>query len=789
MKKIKSLAPAQLSSRCDPKQLKFTTTAQLPLLKEPIGQDRAIAAIEFGISMQEKGFNLYLLGPEGTGKHTLIQSVLKKQAHRQPTPKDWCYINNFDSPLQPIAVSFPPGKALGFQKDMNILIDELKIALPPAINNEDLQKMMQALDNQIEEKQQSYLKKIRDKARLAYLQIIRSSQGFKITTIKNKKLTPKQLNYSHQQITVVQDEMVRMLEKISHWRKEKIALQKKLQKDFILAITRNLTKSLFKKYKSYTQIQDYLQAIEKDIVQYTCDLNNWVEKEVSEYFFANYKVNVLVTHKKNAGAPIIYEDFPNQSNLLGKVEYIGQGNLHLTNFSLIKAGALHKANGGYLILDAYKILSQPQSWDILKRALITQVINMELLGQVFGFPNTTLLDPIPIPLEVKIILIGDRNLYYLLSEHDVNFNDLFKVAADFSNHIRRNKRNFSLYARLIATLADQGNLYPLDRGAVARIIDHGSRLANDTKRLTTHMRELTDLLKESHYWSKKSGRNIIKEVDIQQAIQQQIYRANRVETRIHEDLSRNILLIDTRGKKIGQINGLSVMQLGHYAFSIPSRITATVHLGKGELVDIEREVELGGAIHSKGVLILSGFLTSRYLPEKHLSISASLVFEQNYGEVEGDSASAAELAALLSAIAKLPVDQSYAITGSINQYGQVQAIGSINEKIEGFFEACKIKGLTGKQGVIIPESNVQHLMLKEEVVNAAKRKEFFIYAVDNIDQIMEVLTHMPAGKADKNGRFPKNTVNGYIERSLLKFLELAEEEHKNQPEPGEPLTK
>ncbi len=689
MKKIKPLDYTQLSSRCDPKQFKFATTRELPLLKEPVGQERAIAAIEFGISMSKKGYNLFLLGREGTGRHTLIQSLLKKQARRQPTPDDWCYIYNFVSPLQPIAISFPPGLGLVFQTDMNLFIDELK---------ENLKNTLQPLD----------LKK--------------------------------------------------------------------------------LSKNLFKKYKKYPIIQKHLQAIEIDIVKNLYKLSSLNEKTLPENFFDNYVVNVLVSHKKNAGAPIVYEDFPSQGNLVGKIEYMRKSaSAHFSHFSLIKAGSLHKANGGYLILDVNKVLSQPPAWDVLKRDLLTQSIHMELLGQFFGAPNSMLLEPMPIPLNVKVILIGDRNLYYLLCEHDNNFNDLFKVAADFNNHIRRNKRNYSLYSRLIATITDQKNLHPLDRSAVARLIDHSSRLAHDTKRLTTHMRELTNLLEESHYWSQKANRTVIKDGDVQQAIDQKIYRANRVETRIHEDLHRNILLINTRGKKIGQINGLSVMQLGHYQFSIPSRITATVHLGKGELIDIEREVELGGAIHSKGVLILSGFLTSRYLPDKHLSIAASLVFEQNYGEVEGDSASAAELAALLSAIAKLPIDQSFAITGSVNQYGEVQAIGNINEKVEGFFAACKIKRLTKKQGVIIPAANTQHLMLKEEVVRAAKKKEFFIYAVENIDQIMEILTKMPAGKATRKGRFPKNTFNGRIEQSLLKFLENAEEEHKQSSEPGESL--
>jgi lon-related putative ATP-dependent protease len=694
MIKIKPLAPKKLCSYCDPKQLKFTTTAELAPLKEPIGQERAMAAIEFGISMPEKGYNLYLLGPEGTGKHALIESFLTKQIRHQNTPSDWCYIYNFIDPLHPIAVRLPPGSGIIFRNDMQILIESLKMAVSAVIQDAEFKKTISVSD---------------------------------------------------------------------------------YRNDFILAVIRQFTKPLLKKYIAYSLIQNYLSAIENDIV------NNWDNFN----HFVNYKVNVLVHHEKKDGAPVIQEDFPNTANLFGKIEYLNEEKNYFTHFTLIKPGALHKANGGYLILDAAKLLSQPQAWEQLKKALFTQTIQLELLGQTIGFPNLMTLEPEPIPLDVKVILVGDRNLYYLLSEHDANFSDLFKVAADFSNHIPRNKHNFSIYSRLIATLTMNENLHPLDRGAVARLIDHSSRLANDTKRMATHMRELINLLKESHYWARKRGANIIKNADVQKAIDQQIYRANRIETRIHEDLRRNILLIDTKGKKIGQINGLSVMQVGQYSFSIPARITATVHLGKGEVVDIEREVELGGAIHSKGVLILSGFLASRYLPDKHLSIAASLVFEQNYGEVEGDSASVAELTALLSAIAHLPVDQSFGITGSINQYGQVQAIGSLNEKIEGFYYACKLKGLTGKQGVIIPTANVQHLMLKEEVVQAAIRKEFFIYAVENIDQVMEILTQKTAGLPNKKGKFPKNTINGLIEASLLKFLEHAEAEHKNTPEPGE----
>ncbi len=672
MMKIKPLSSKLLFKKFSLKELNFTTTEELEPLSEPLGQDRAMAAIELGIHIQQEGYNLYLLGPKGTGKHNLILSILKYAAKTMSTPTDWCYINNFDNPQKPLALSLPAGGAESLRNEIADIVERLQVVA------------------------QTEWSKIADK----------------------------------------------------------------------------LIEELESKYESLPKVLKYLVAIKEDLQKHALD----------PHFVLNYQVNVLVSYEPDSGAPVIYEDYPNLANLSGCLKYVSQPIGLIAQFSHIHPGALHKANGGFLIMDAQQLMNQNQAWDFLKRALYAGKITLEPSDQTSSFPVTANLDPEPIPLQVKVILIGERNLYYSLCEQDTNFADLFKVAADFSNHIPRNSANFMVFSRFLATLIKKSGLLPLNRHAVAKMIDYSTRLANDIQRLSIHQGSLTDLLQEASYWAGQDNRRIVKAIDIQRAIEQKIYRSNRIETRIQEDFKRNIILIETKGKKIGQINGLSVLQIGHYSFGSPGRITATVRLGKGELVDIEREVELGGALHSKGVFILSGFINGKYLTDHHLSISASLVFEQNYGEVEGDSASAAELAALLSAIGKIPVKQSLAITGSINQHGQIQAIGNLNEKIEGFFAICQTKGLTGQQGVIIPASNVQHLMLKDEVVEAVRKKVFSVYSVETIDQVMTLLTGLPAGKANKKGRFPENTVNGLVEASLLRYAQRAEGDHKSETE-------
>ena len=488
-------------------------------------------------------------------------------------------------------------------------------------------------------------------------------------------------------------------------------------------------------------------------------------------FFRRYQVNVVVDHSSDHGAPVVYENHPTSQNLLGRVEYMAHMGALSTDINLIRPGALHRANGGYLILDANKLLQQPFAWEALKRSLGSSQIQIESLEQMLSLVSTVSLKPEPIPLNVKVVLIGERLIYYLLSTLDWEFPELFKVAADFEERMERSADSQLLYARMIGSIARQDGLLPFDRGAVGRVIEQSSRLAEDAQKVSTHRRTLADLLQESDYWARQAARAVVTAADVQQAIDAQIHRVDRLRDRLLEEFLEGTILVDTEGERVGQVNGLSVVQLAGFSFGHPSRITARIRLGRGEVIDIEREVELSGPIHSKGVLILSGFLGARYAPDHPLSLSASLVFEQSYGAVEGDSASSAELYALLSALSGLPILQSLAVTGSVNQHGQIQAIGGVNEKIEGFFDLCKRRGRVNGQGVLIPASNTRHLMLRRDVVDAVEAGQFHIYAVETIDQGIEILTGAPAGERDRSGQFPDGTVNQRVEARLIELAE------------------
>jgi len=500
--------------------------------------------------------------------------------------------------------------------------------------------------------------------------------------------------------------------------------------------------------------------------------------------FLRYKVNLLVDNSECKYAPVVFESLPSHNNLVGRVEYQAYMGALVTDFTMIKSGALHIANGGYLILDARKVLMQPFAWDSLKRILQSREIRIESLERALSVISTSSLEPEPIPLDIKIILIGDRVLYYLLNVYDPEFRELFKVSADFEETIDRDADGNALYARLIASLARRSQLRPLDKEAVIRVVEHAARLVEDSEKLSTHLRSLDDLLKEADHWAAQVQRSIITRDDVQAAIDHQIRRADRLRERVYENIRRGTIFIDTEGAVVGQINGLSVVSLGDFAFGQPSRITATTRLGSGKILDIERESELGGAIHSKGVMILSGFLAQRYAKTQPFSVTASLVFEQSYGQVEGDSASVAELSAILSSLADLPIRQSLAVTGSVNQHGQVQPIGGVNEKIEGFFDICAAIGLNGKQGVIIPRANVKHLMLRQDVVKAAESGAFHVYAVDTVDQALELLLGKPAGERDATGAFPPDSINGRIERCLKEWTDI-QKAFRSQEKAGE----
>jgi lon-related putative ATP-dependent protease len=484
-----------------------------------------------------------------------------------------------------------------------------------------------------------------------------------------------------------------------------------------------------------------------------------------------YQVNVLVDSSDARGAPVIYESNPSYLNLVGRVEQMAVMGALLTDFTLIKPGVLHRANGGYLVIDALKVLSNPYSWEGLKRALQFHQVRIESPVQMLNMTSTVSLEPEPIPLDIKVILMGDRQHYYLLSQSDPDFNELFKIAADFDDEFVRDDETTRQYAQLIATMIRRQDLLPFDRSAVCRVVERAARLVDDAERVTARMRAVMDLLEESDHWARRDGDDLVTAAHVQQAIDAQVYRSDRIRSRVQDEMLRETVLIDTEGAEVGQINGLSVLTMGTFSFGRPTRITATVHMGKGEVVDIEREVELGGPLHTKGVLILSGFLRSRYAQDHPLSLGASLVFEQTYSGVEGDSASSAELYALLSAIARVSIRQSLAVTGSVNQYGEVQTIGGANEKIEGFFDLCQARGLTGEQGVLIPRSNVQHLMLRQDVVDAVAAGRFAVYPIATIDEGIEVLTGVPAGQRDAEGHYPEGTVNRKVEDRLAEMAE------------------
>jgi lon-related putative ATP-dependent protease len=792
MTDVKPLDYEILRPQCDPQQFAFETTAQLEELTEVLGQARALDAVQFGIGMKRDGYNLYALGPAGIGKHTVLRQVLERQAPQQAPADDWCYVHNFQDHQKPLALRLPAGRGATLRRDMEALIQDLRTSIPAMLESDEYRAQVQEIDEELKEKQEQAFADIQKQAEQDEMVILNTPHGFAVApTRAGEVLSPKefeQLSKEERQrkegiINQLQEQLAAFLEQTPRLHKERREKLREVERRFTMSAVGHLIDALKKKYHDLTPVMRYFDTVERDVVENVKDFRAREESAATPLTlalqgaptFTRYQVNMLVDHSDAQGAPIVYEDNPSYVNLLGRVEHSAQFGALVTDFTLIKAGALHRANGGYLMLDMLKVLMQPYAWEGLKRALRSQIITIESLGQMLGLMSTVSLEPEPIPLDVKVVLMGERMLYYLLCAYDPDFRELFKVAADFDDRVERNPENSLLYARLVGTLAREGSLRPFDRTAVARVIDQSARLASDAEKLSTHMQSTADLLREADYWAGEAKREIVQAADVQRAIDAQIRRADRVRERLYEEIKRGTILIDSEGEKTGQVNGLSVLQLGDFAFGQPSRITATARLGKGEVVDIEREVELGGAIHSKGVLILSNFMASRYAQNEPLSLSASLVFEQSYGMIEGDSASVAELCALLSALANAPIKQSFAVTGSVNQHGQVQAIGGVNEKIEGFYDVCRVQGLTGEQAVLIPVANVKHLMLREDVVAAAAAGRFHVYAVETVDQAISLLTGLPPGARDAHGNFPEGSVNYLVQQRLKELSKLRRE--------------
>jgi predicted ATP-dependent protease len=801
MKKMTSpLLPQQLHHPCDPEQFGFQTTDDLEDMTEIIGQMRAMNAMHFGVGIRHEGYNLFVLGPSGTGKRSMVRHFLEKKVEGEHGPPDWCYLNNFSHPHKPQALKLPSGRGEELRLAMERLVDYLRSAIPALFESDEYHAKAGAIHDEFNKQHEQAFKDLGEDAEKQEIVLLRTTDGFTFAPTRNhevippdeyEKLPDEEKKRVEAAIAGLQEQLEKILRQIPQWRRKRHERFKQINRETTLTVVEHLVDELRQAYADLPEVLKYLDKVQQDVVENVDDFCKQEDSStidgmtiVTHQSYHRYQVNVLVTSSEKSGAPIISEDNPTYSNLVGRVEHIAQFGALVTDFTLIKPGALHRANGGYLLLDIRKVLVQPFAWEALKRALQSREIRIESLGQMYSLVSTVSLEPEPIPLDTKVILFGDRLFYYLLQEYDPEFGELFKVEVDFEERIERNADTNLLYARLISTLTRKESLLPFDRSAVARVIEHSARLTGDAERLSTHMSSVMDLLREADYWAREAGHKVVETADVQHSIDTQIRRQDRLRDQMYEAILRDTLMITTQGAVTGQVNGLSVIELGGFAFAQPTRITATTRLGEGELVNIEREVKLSGAIHSKGVLILSSFLAARYARNQPLALSARLVFEQSYGLVEGDSASLAELCALLSDLANAPIKQSLAITGSVNQFGQAQAIGAVNEKIEGFFDICVARGLTGEQGVLIPVANIKHLMLRRDVVAASEAGQFRIYAVENVDQAVAILTGLSAGQADANGDYPEGSVNCRVAARLTELTGIMESfarRHRKKP--------
>jgi lon-related putative ATP-dependent protease len=790
---VNELSAEKIRKDCASNLMRCETTQELAPLKEIVGQERAVRALKFGLGIKDRGFNIYVAGFPGTGRTTAVKNFLEELARTKPVPYDWCYVNNFHSQYEPKVLKLPAGKGRRLRDDMATFVSEAQRTLPKSFEGEDYGARRAATIRAVEEERQKLIGQLTKQAQEQGFILQASPVGWlMIPVIKGKPVSDQEfialdpkihdaIEKKREQLTDQFTSAMRQLKELE--RKADEAL-KKLNRDVALFAIGHMVADLKEEYKDFPDVITYIDDVQSDILN---NLSHFIKESeespqipfparwMRETPFKKHEVNVIVDNSNVSGAPVVTEFNPTYQNLFGKVEKEVQFGALVTDFTMIRGGSLHKANGGYLILPVEELLRNPFSYDGLKRALKNEHIVIEEAEERLGFIATKSLKPEPIPLDVKVILIGDPYLYQQLYILDMEFNQLFKVKADFDTTMDRTEENIQQYAAFVCTLCQKESLKHLDGSGLAKLIEHSSRLAEDQQKLSTRFAEVADTIREANFYATQENSEFVTGTHVKRAIEEKVYRSKLIQEQIQEMIKRGILLIDTEAENVGQVNGLSVIDLGDFEFGSPSRVTASVGLGREGVIDIEREAKTGGPIHTKGVLILSGYLNEKYAQDKPLSLSARLVFEQNYGGVEGDSASSTELYAILSALSELPIKQSLAVTGSVNQKGEVQAIGGVNEKIEGFFEVCKAKGFTGKQGAMIPQSNVQNLMLKEEIVEAVKEGKFHIYSVETIDEGIEILTGIKAGARQNDGTFEKETVNYRADKRLREMAERLRE--------------
>ncbi len=780
MTRMNILPFEQLRSRCDPGVFAFESTATLEDLPEGLEQARADEALRFGLAMRQPGYNVFVLGESGTGRHAIVFRLLKELAEMGEVPPDLCYVHNFDDPQRPQVLTLPAGRGSEFRTDMQTLVRDLGPAIEAAVDSETHVNRIEALQDAHKEHEEAALRELGQECAAAGLSLLRTPEGFVFAPTRDGEpmspeafdvLPPDEKTAVEAKVGEWSDRLADLLEKFPGWRKALREGIRRAEREALAPTVAHLSRDLRERHADLPQVQAFLDAVHKDLLDSDTDWGSSGEEEDGRdedtgSRFHRYHVKLLVDNAGVSGAPVVYEDNPGFGNLIGRIEHFVHMGNQVTNFSMICAGALHRARGGYLVIDAERLFAQPFAWDGLKRVLRNREIRIEPPAEAQGWNSPVTLEPEAVSCEVKVILVGDRSVFYLLNEHDADFADLFKVAADFDDEISRTSENVQYYAHLLAMLGRNAELLPFDRGAIALLVEQGARLAEDSGKLSLYTRKLADLMREADFHARQSARELVTHAYVERAIASRTRRFGRYAERVLESMVEGTTLISTEGSRAGQINGLVVVELAGEQFGHPVRITATARLGEGDVVDIERETELGGAIHSKGVMILTAFLAARYARHQPLSLSASLVFEQSYAQVEGDSASLAELCALLSALADVPIRQSLAVTGSVNQFGEAQVVGGVNEKIEGFFDLCSMRGLTGEQGVVIPAASVRHLMLREDVVEAARRGRFHVHVVSTIDDAMSVLTGLPAGVPDAKGTMPKGSINQRVASAI-----------------------
>lgn len=784
LKQLLKVPAEKVKKYCNPSQFSFNTTEEVLPLEGLLGQKRAQRALEFGLQVRSQGYNIFISGPSGTGKTTFARIMTEKVAQSGPTPPDWLYVFNFNEREKPLAISLPAGRGRELRDLMHNLIEELRSEIPRVFAGEEFERQKGKLLEEFYSRTNELYQELEEFAASLEFSISKTATGLASVPLVNGQPVSQQeyeelpeeakesIQARNRRVQEKMNETMRRYRELERTTKQQVS---NLERKIAHATVEPLVSEVKSRFEEFPAVLDYLAAVEKDIIE---NLEFFTDKEETPSpmmlfkrfsrmsVMSRYQVNLFVDNSGLKGQPVVTENNPNFSKLFGTIEYEGEFGVLSTDFTKLKRGALHAANGGYLILQISDLLKGLQLWETLKRTLRNREIVLESIFRNLNLGGAVTLEPEPIPLDLKVIIIGNPFLYDLLYLFDEDFQKLFKIKVDFDDEIKRTPENVQEYCRFISTACRQENLLPFNNEAIARIIDFSSRLVEDQTKLSTRFSKIREIAVEASAWASQEGLDRVDAEQVERAIKEREFRSNRLELRLLETIRDEIIMIDTEGMVVGQVNGLGVYQVGDHVFGKPSRITARTYMGEKGVVNIERESRLSGRLHDKGVLTLSGYLGGQYARNKPLTLSASLGFEQLYGGVEGDSASSAELFALLSSLSGKPIDQGIAVTGSVNQLGEIQPIGGINHKIEGFFKVCRDRGLNGRQGVIIPQQNVRQLMLDDEVVEAIRQNQFHIWAISHVDQGIEILTGIPAGQRGKNGAFPKGTIHYLVDRQL-----------------------